>query len=79
MIHARLSEAAQWSGAEHFGQNGEFFGIEIDSRRVTPGSPFWSKDCVAWRWKVSLRNLCIATDSRFNDWIRKQSKEIIFT
>lgn len=40
MIHARLSEAAQWSGAEHFGRDAEFSGIEIDSRRVTPGSLF---------------------------------------
>lgn len=40
MIHARLSDAAQWSGAEYFGRDAEFSGIEIDSRRVTPGSLF---------------------------------------
>jgi UDP-N-acetylmuramoyl-tripeptide--D-alanyl-D-alanine ligase len=40
MIYARLSDAAQWSGADHFGQNAEFSGIEIDSRRVNPGSLF---------------------------------------
>jgi len=40
MIHARLSDAAQWSGADHFGQDAEFSGIEIDSRRVTPCSLF---------------------------------------
>lgn len=40
MIHARLSDAAQWSGAEHFGQDAEFSGVDIDSRRVTSGSLF---------------------------------------
>ena len=40
MIHARLSDAAQWSGAEHLGQDTEFSGIDIDSRRVRPGSLF---------------------------------------
>ena len=40
MIQARLSDAAQWSGAEFFGQDAEFSGIEIDSRRITPGSLF---------------------------------------
>lgn len=40
MIYARLSDAAQWSGADHFGLDAEFSGIEIDSRRVTPGSLF---------------------------------------
>ena len=40
MIHARLSDAAQWSGAEHFGQDAEFSGINIDSRRVSPGTLF---------------------------------------
>ncbi|MDP3331220.1 MAG: UDP-N-acetylmuramoyl-tripeptide--D-alanyl-D-alanine ligase [Methylococcaceae bacterium] len=40
MIHARLSDAARWSGAELFGQDAEFFGIAIDSRRVNPGSLF---------------------------------------
>lgn len=40
MIHARLSDAAQWLGADHFGQDAEFSGIEIDSRRVTSGSLF---------------------------------------
>ena len=40
MIHARLSDAAHWSGAELFGRDIEFSGIEIDSRRLTPGSLF---------------------------------------
>ncbi|MDI1276959.1 UDP-N-acetylmuramoyl-tripeptide--D-alanyl-D-alanine ligase [Methylobacter sp.] len=40
MIHARLSAAAQWSGAIHHGQDTEFTGIAIDSRQVTPGSLF---------------------------------------
>ena len=40
MIHARLSDAAKWSGAEHFGQDAQFSGVEIDSRRVSPGSLF---------------------------------------
>jgi len=40
MIHARLSDVAKWSGADHFGQDAEFSGIEIDSRRVRPGSLF---------------------------------------
>lgn len=40
MIHARLSDAARWSGAELFGQNSEFSGIAIDSRLVKPGSLF---------------------------------------
>lgn len=40
MIHARLSDAAQWSGAEFFGQDTEFSGIAIDSRRINPGSLF---------------------------------------
>jgi UDP-N-acetylmuramoyl-tripeptide--D-alanyl-D-alanine ligase len=40
MIHARLSEAAHWSDAELFGHDIEFSGIEIDSRRLNPGSLF---------------------------------------
>jgi UDP-N-acetylmuramoyl-tripeptide--D-alanyl-D-alanine ligase len=40
MIHAHLSDAAKWSGADHFGQDAEFSGIDIDSRRVSPGSLF---------------------------------------
>ena len=40
MIHARLSDAAKWSGAGHFGQDTEFSGIDIDSRRINPGSLF---------------------------------------
>lgn len=40
MINARLSDAALWSGAEYLGRDSEFSGIEIDSRRVTPGSLF---------------------------------------
>jgi UDP-N-acetylmuramoyl-tripeptide--D-alanyl-D-alanine ligase len=40
MIHARLSDAAHWSGAELFGRDIEFSGIEIDSRRLNPGSLF---------------------------------------
>jgi len=40
MIHARLSDAAQWSGAKHLGQDAEFSGINIDSRLVSPGSLF---------------------------------------
>ena len=40
MIHARISDAAKWSGAEHFGQDAEFSSIAIDSRQVSPGSLF---------------------------------------
>lgn len=40
MIHTRLSDAAHWSGAELFGRDIEFSGIEIDSRRLNPGSLF---------------------------------------
>ncbi len=40
MIHVRLSDAARWSGAEFFGQDVEFSGIDIDSRRVSPGTLF---------------------------------------
>ena len=40
MIHTHLSDAAKWSGAEHFGQDANFSGVEIDSRRVSPGSLF---------------------------------------
>lgn len=40
MIHARLSDAAKWSGAKHFGQDVQFAGVEIDSRKVSPGSLF---------------------------------------
>ena len=40
MIYARLSDASQWSGTDHFGQDTEFSGIDIDSRRVRPGSLF---------------------------------------
>lgn len=40
MIHARLSDATRWSGAEHYGPDVEFSGIDIDSRRVRPGSLF---------------------------------------
>lgn len=40
MIHAHLSDAAKWSGADRFGQDAEFSGIDIDSRRVSPGSLF---------------------------------------
>lgn len=40
MIHAHLSDAAKWSGAEYFGRDAEFSRIEIDSRRVSPGSLF---------------------------------------
>lgn len=40
MIHTHLSDAAKWSGAEHFGQDAHFSGVEIDSRRVSPGSLF---------------------------------------
>jgi UDP-N-acetylmuramoyl-tripeptide--D-alanyl-D-alanine ligase len=40
MIHTYISDAAKWSGAEHFGQDAKFSGVEIDSRRVSPGSLF---------------------------------------
>jgi UDP-N-acetylmuramoyl-tripeptide--D-alanyl-D-alanine ligase len=40
MIHTHLSDAATWSGAELFGQDAKFTGVEIDSRRVSPGSLF---------------------------------------
>ena len=40
MIHTYLSDAAKWSGAEFFGQDENFSGVEIDSRRVNPGSLF---------------------------------------
>lgn len=40
MIHARLSDAAHWSGGELFGRDIAFSGIEIDSRRSNPGSLF---------------------------------------
>ena len=40
MIHTHLSDAALWSGAEFFGQDENFSGVEIDSRRVSPGSLF---------------------------------------
>jgi UDP-N-acetylmuramoyl-tripeptide--D-alanyl-D-alanine ligase len=40
MIHARLSDAARWSGAELLGRDIAFSGIEIDSRRLNPGSLF---------------------------------------
>jgi len=40
MIHTYLSDAAKWSGAELFGQNVHFSGVEIDSRKVSPGSLF---------------------------------------
>jgi UDP-N-acetylmuramoyl-tripeptide--D-alanyl-D-alanine ligase len=40
MIHIHLSDAAKWSGAELFGQDEKFSGVEIDSRKVSPGSLF---------------------------------------
>jgi UDP-N-acetylmuramoyl-tripeptide--D-alanyl-D-alanine ligase len=40
MIHTHLSDAATWSGAELFGQDVKFSGVEIDSRKVSPGSLF---------------------------------------
>lgn len=40
MIKAKLSEAAKWSDATLIGQDAEFNGIAIDSRRVEPGSLF---------------------------------------
>ena len=40
MIHTYLSDAAKWSGAELFGQDVHFSGVEIDSRKVSPGSLF---------------------------------------
>ncbi len=40
MIHTHLSDAAKWSGAELFGQDVHFSGVEIDSRKVSPGSLF---------------------------------------
>lgn len=40
MIHARLSDAVRWTGAEHIGPDVEFYGVDIDSRRVRPGSLF---------------------------------------
>lgn len=40
MIHGRLSDAARWSGAEHSGPDVEFYGVDIDSRQIRPGSLF---------------------------------------
>jgi UDP-N-acetylmuramoyl-tripeptide--D-alanyl-D-alanine ligase len=40
MIQSTLSEAAKWSDAVFIGQDAEFNGIAIDSRRVKPGSLF---------------------------------------
>ena len=40
MIHTYLSDAAKWSGAKHFGQDVHFSGVEIDSRKVSPGALF---------------------------------------
>ena len=40
MINTHLSDAAKWSGAELFGQDVKFSGVEIDSRKVSPGSLF---------------------------------------
>ena len=40
MIHTHLSIAAKWSGAEHFGRDVKFSGVEIDSRKVNPDSLF---------------------------------------
>lgn len=40
MIHSRLSDAARWTGAKHFGQDVEFFGVNIDSRQIRPGALF---------------------------------------
>jgi UDP-N-acetylmuramoyl-tripeptide--D-alanyl-D-alanine ligase len=40
MINTHLSNAAKWSGAELFGQDVKFSGVEIDSRKVSPSSLF---------------------------------------
>ena len=40
MIQSTLSEAAKWSDAVFIGQDAEFHGIAIDSRRVEPDSLF---------------------------------------
>ncbi len=40
MIHTYLSDAAKWSGAELCGQDVHFSGVEIDSRKVSPGALF---------------------------------------
>jgi len=40
MIHARLSDAARWSGAKHIGRDVEFNGLSIDSRNIHKGMLF---------------------------------------
>lgn len=40
MIHARLSDAARWSGARHVGTDVEFNGLSADSRKISKGMLF---------------------------------------
>jgi len=40
MIHARLSDAARWSGARHIGTDVEFNGLSTDSRNISKGMLF---------------------------------------